>query len=63
MQMPPGIGPFHIVGIGGIGMSAIAEVLHTRGYEERGSAGKLHGAWIHSSPLRCSHPVGRSVVP
>ena len=37
MQMPPGIGPFHIVGIGGIGMSAIAEVLHTRGYPVRGS--------------------------
>jgi len=37
MQMPRSIGPFHIVGIGGIGMSAIAEVLHTRGYAVRGS--------------------------
>ncbi len=37
MRMPPNIGPFHIVGIGGIGMSAIAEVLHDRGYEVRGS--------------------------
>ena len=37
MQMPRKIGPFHIVGIGGIGMSAIAEVLHDRGYEVRGS--------------------------
>ena len=37
MQMPRGIGPFHIVGIGGIGMSAIAEVMHDRGYDVRGS--------------------------
>jgi UDP-N-acetylmuramate--alanine ligase len=29
--------PIHIVGIGGIGMSAIAEVLHDRGIEVRGS--------------------------
>jgi len=37
MRMPRDIGPFHIVGIGGIGMSAIAEVMHHRGYEVRGS--------------------------
>jgi UDP-N-acetylmuramate--alanine ligase len=37
MQMPRGIGPFHIIGIGGIGMSAIAEVMHDRGYDVRGS--------------------------
>ncbi len=37
MRMPHGIGPFHIVGIGGIGMSAIAEVMHDRGFEVRGS--------------------------
>ncbi len=37
MQMPRNLGPFHIVGIGGIGMSAIAEVLYTRGYQVRGS--------------------------
>jgi len=29
--------PIHVVGIGGIGMSAIAEVLHSRGIEVRGS--------------------------
>jgi UDP-N-acetylmuramate--alanine ligase len=29
--------PIHIVGIGGIGMSAIAEVLHSRGIKVRGS--------------------------
>jgi len=39
MQLPPPdkAGLFHIVGIGGIGMSAIAEVMHTRGYRVQGS--------------------------
>src|SRR5262245_22416295 len=37
MQMPPDMGPVHILGIGGIGMSAIAEILHSRGYTVQGS--------------------------
>lgn len=37
MQLPGKIGPFHIVGIGGIGMSAIAEVMLARGYQIQGS--------------------------
>lgn len=37
MKMPQNIGPVHFVGIGGIGMSGIAEVLHNQGYEVRGS--------------------------
>ncbi len=39
MHLPPPetTGLFHIVGIGGIGMSAIAEVMHTRGYPVQGS--------------------------
>ena len=37
MQMPAKLGPIHIVGIGGIGMSAIAEVLHDQGYAVQGS--------------------------
>jgi UDP-N-acetylmuramate--alanine ligase len=37
MPAPNDSGLFHIVGIGGIGMSAIAEVMHTRGYRVRGS--------------------------
>ena len=32
------IGTIHFVGIGGIGMSGIAEVLITLGYAEQGSA-------------------------
>ena len=34
---PDHLGTIHIVGIGGIGMSAIAEVLHARGYTVQGS--------------------------
>ena len=37
MQLPKNIGPFHIIGIGGIGMSAIAEVMLARGYQIQGS--------------------------
>ncbi|MBA5777806.1 UDP-N-acetylmuramate--L-alanine ligase [Stappia sp. F7233] len=37
MKMPQDIGPVHFVGIGGIGMSGIAEVLHTLGYKVQGS--------------------------
>ena len=37
MQMPLDIGPVHILGIGGIGMSAIAEIMHAKGYIVQGS--------------------------
>ncbi|SDU26959.1 UDP-N-acetylmuramate--L-alanine ligase [Stappia sp. ES.058] len=37
MKMPQDIGPVHFIGIGGIGMSGIAEVLHTLGYTVQGS--------------------------
>ena len=37
MQMPRDIGPFHIIGIGGIGMSAIAEILVAKGHTVQGS--------------------------
>ena len=35
--LPLNIGPIHFVGIGGIGMSGIAEVLHMLGYQVQGS--------------------------
>ncbi len=35
--LPLTIGPLHFVGIGGIGMSGIAEVLHNLGYQVQGS--------------------------
>ena len=37
MKMTSAIGPVHFVGIGGIGMSGIAEVLHNLGYTVQGS--------------------------
>jgi len=37
MRMPRELGPFHIVGIGGIGMSAIAHVMIQLGYRVQGS--------------------------
>jgi UDP-N-acetylmuramate--alanine ligase len=37
MQMPGKMGTVHILGIGGIGMSAIAEILHAKGYTVQGS--------------------------
>lgn len=37
MKMPQNIGPVHFVGIGGIGMSGIAEVLKKLGYDVQGS--------------------------
>jgi UDP-N-acetylmuramate--alanine ligase len=36
-SLPPSIGTIHFVGIGGIGMSGIAEVLHNLGYQVQGS--------------------------
>jgi UDP-N-acetylmuramate--alanine ligase len=35
--LPRSIGPLHFVGIGGIGMSGIAEILHNLGYRVQGS--------------------------
>lgn len=37
MKLPRNVGPTHFVGIGGIGMSGIAEVMNTLGYEVQGS--------------------------
>lgn len=37
MQIPRDAGTFHIVGIGGIGMSAIAEILIAKGFSVQGS--------------------------
>ncbi len=36
-SLPQGLGLVHFVGIGGIGMSGIAEVLHNLGYKVQGS--------------------------
>ena len=36
MKLPPKLGPIHFIGIGGIGMSGIAEVMHNLGYTRAG---------------------------
>ena len=36
-KLPTDVGPIHFVGIGGIGMSGIAEVLLNLGYDVQGS--------------------------
>ena len=36
-ELPLSIGILHFTGIGGIGMSGIAEILHDLGYEVQGS--------------------------
>ncbi|MEM8785376.1 MAG: UDP-N-acetylmuramate--L-alanine ligase, partial [Pseudomonadota bacterium] len=36
-SVPLDIGPIHFIGVGGIGMSGIAEVMHNLGYHVRGS--------------------------
>jgi UDP-N-acetylmuramate--alanine ligase len=36
-RVPLDIGPIHFIGIGGIGMSGIAEIMHNLGYRVRGS--------------------------
>jgi UDP-N-acetylmuramate--alanine ligase len=41
MKMPRNIGPVHFIGIGGIGMSGIAEILHNQNYAVRGSDSSL----------------------
>ena len=52
--LPLNIGTIHFVGIGGIGMSGIAEVLHNLGYQVQGSdiaenanVKRLRGAGVH----------------
>src|SRR5579859_3197799 len=37
MKLPRELGPIHFVGIGGIGMSGIAEMLLNQGYRVQGS--------------------------
>jgi UDP-N-acetylmuramate--alanine ligase len=37
MKLPPKLGPIHFIGIGGIGMSGIAEVMRNLGYTVQGS--------------------------
>jgi UDP-N-acetylmuramate--alanine ligase len=57
--LPATIGPLHFVGIGGIGMSGIAEVLHTLGYRVQGSdlvrSGNVGRLLDHGIPVAIGH--------
>jgi UDP-N-acetylmuramate--alanine ligase len=60
--LPLTIGPLHFVGIGGIGMSGIAEVLHNLGYRVQGSD-LADGANVHrlvelGIPVAIGHEAG-----
>jgi UDP-N-acetylmuramate--alanine ligase len=57
--IPLGIGTIHFVGIGGIGMSGIAEVLHNLGYSVQGSdladSANVKRLRAHGVPVRIGH--------
>ncbi len=52
--LPLDIGLIHFVGIGGIGMSGIAEVLHNLGYRVQGS--DMAEKRQRPAPRRDGHP-------
>ena len=55
MKLPPKLGPIHFIGIGGIGMSGIAEVMHNLGYTVQGSdasAGNANVARLAEKGIR-----------
>jgi UDP-N-acetylmuramate--alanine ligase len=49
-KLPGELGPIHFIGIGGIGMSGIAEVLMTLGYD---------GAGVGREEIQDHRPAGR----
>lgn len=70
-RMPLDVGCLHFVGIGGIGMSGIAEVLHNLGYQVQGSdladnytveRLRKHGMKVVIGPHRAENIAGAAVV-
>jgi UDP-N-acetylmuramate--alanine ligase len=69
MKLPAELGPIHFVGIGGIGMSGIAEVLHNLGYVVQGSDAsdnanvkRLREKGIHVEVGHRAENVGKAAV-
>ena len=60
MKMPRNIGPVHFVGIGGIGMSGIAEILHNQGYTVRGSDAAANANVQRLRDMGISVEIGQS---
>ena len=58
MRLPREIGPIHFVGIGGIGMSGIAEVLCNLGYTVQGSDAS-ESANVSAAARQGHHGLGR----
>jgi len=58
--LPLNIGAIHFVGIGGIGMSGIAEVLHTLGYQVQRQRPSARERANSESPAR--RPAGSPVA-
>ena len=70
-RMPLNVGTLHFVGIGGIGMSGIAEVLHNLGYKVQGSdiaesyvveRLRKHGIAVMIGPHKAENIQGASAV-
>ncbi len=57
--LPLSIGTIHFVGIGGIGMSGIAEILHNLGYQVQGSdigdSANVRRLVEHGIPVQVGH--------
>ncbi|MFV0293410.1 MAG: UDP-N-acetylmuramate--L-alanine ligase [Paracoccus sp. (in: a-proteobacteria)] len=68
-KLPGELGPIHFIGIGGIGMSGIAEVLMTLGYDVQGSDAKkskitnrLEGLGARIFEGQCAGNIGEAGV-
>jgi len=68
-RLPLQIGPLHFIGIGGIGMSGIAEVMHNLGYKIQGSDAadsanvkRLRGLGIKIAIGHSAENIGNSAV-
>ena len=59
-KLPTDIGPIHFIGIGGIGMSGIAEVLMTHGYSVQGSDQKASAITERLESLGAAVFIGQS---
>lgn len=59
-RIPFDIGAVHIIGIGGIGMSGIAEVMHNLGYEVQGSDAAENANVARLRALGISVAIGQS---
>lgn len=60
--LPPGLGPLHFIGIGGIGMSGIAEILLGAGFRVQGSDAKASAITDRLASLGAVIHVGHAAA-